>query len=76
MEKDGTGGSHWLCHWGHRGHGEPVYLLCWVFNKVVAPGWLLLQMRQIIGLYGNCQIRRPHSRAECNVDDVTYSHKA
>jgi len=30
-----------------------VYLLFWVFNRVVAPGWLVLQKGQLIGRKGS-----------------------
>jgi len=44
-------------------------MLFWVFNRVFAPGWLVLQMGQLIGRKGECLIRLPLSRAECNVDN-------
>ena len=47
----------------------PVYMLFWVFNRVFAPGWLVLQMGQLIGRKGECLIRLPLSRAEFNVDN-------
>jgi len=36
---------------------------------VVASGWPVLQMGQLIGRKGKCQTRLPLFRAECNVDN-------